>query len=194
MVSGHVQMMRSAPSFKPEQDWEQYVVLNCSLWGRESELHFCSSLNSSLRGSWVGLIPQRWVTFMLYIIHIFNRNALGFGPVPPSMKSPWKTRCGSAGKDQTLLMWRQEGEHSWQSCCLFQVRNLVNKALNNCTSEKGLRWKYQELHQKRKFICIWRNTSSFTKTKIWAAWHIVWSSVRRDYLFHIAIMTSILMD
>lgn len=50
-----VQMMHSAPSFKPEQDWKPYVVLNCSLWGRESELHFCSSLNNSLRGSWVGL-------------------------------------------------------------------------------------------------------------------------------------------
>lgn len=25
-----------------------------------------------------------------------------------------------------LLMRRQEGEHSWQSCCLFQLRNVVN--------------------------------------------------------------------
>lgn len=104
----------------------------------------------------LGWIPQRWVTFMLYIIHIFNRTALGVGAELPSMKSPWKTHCGSAGKDQILLMWRREGEHSWQSCCFFQVRNLVNKALHNCTSEKGFEKKIWGASSKEKqslFAC-----------------------------------------
>lgn len=67
MVSGHVQMMHSAPSFKPEQDWKQYVVLNCLLWGREVWASLCSSLNRSLRGSWVGLESSKMSDF--HVLH-----------------------------------------------------------------------------------------------------------------------------
>lgn len=137
--------------------------------GQKSGLHLCSSLNSSLSGSWAGLDSSKVSDFhVLHNTH-FPKNALGVGPVPPSMKKPWKTCCGSAGEDhigycqhvKILLMWRQEGEQSWQSCWSFQLRNLVNKALNNCTYEKGFEMKIWEASSKEKLsLFAWEEMHS----------------------------------
>lgn len=134
----------------------------------------------------LGWIPQRWVTFMFYVIRIFKKMPLGLDQCHLPWKKPWKTCCGSAGEDHAgycryvkiLLMWRQEGELSWESCSSFQLRNLVNKALNNCTSEKEKMRNFMK--RKTKFVCMRRNTFCFTETEVWAVWHIVWSPVRRD--------------
>lgn len=129
-------------------------------------VHNCTAASEE---AGLGQIPQRWVTFMFYI---FLKKCLWGWTSATFHEKPPENLLGSAGEDHAgycqyvkiLLMWRQEGELSWESCSLFQLRNLVNRPLNNCTSEKEKMRSF--IKRKTKFVCMRRNTFSFTETEV----------------------------